>query len=80
MDHFVPDLFRIAVHWYIYCRFSDRIDYTDSRHHFTRERVDQGEFRMVRVHSRFQHADFLTKPLPRGALYFHRRFAKSWLT
>ena len=39
----------------------------DIRHHFLRERVANGEFRVVHVRSDFQHADFLTKPLHRDA-------------
>ena len=33
----------------------------DIRHHFTRERVANGEFKVVYVPSEEQHADFLTK-------------------
>ena len=46
----------------------------DIRHHFLRERVATGEFRVVHVASEFQHADFLTKPLHREAFYVHRNF------
>ena len=44
------------------------------RHHFIRERVANGEFRVVHVRSDLQHADFLTKPLHREAFYVHRNF------
>ena len=47
----------------------------DIRHHFIRERVARGEFKIVHVPSHLQHADFLTKPLPREAFCVHRNFA-----
>ena len=46
----------------------------DIRRHFLRERVANGEFRVVHVRSDLQHADFLTKPLHREAFYVHRNF------
>jgi len=46
----------------------------DIRHHFIRERVANGEFRVVHVRSELQHADFLTKPLHREAFCTHRNF------
>ena len=46
----------------------------DIRHHFIRERVDRGEFKVVFVPSHLQHADFLTKPLPKEAFSVHRNF------
>ena len=46
----------------------------DIRHHFLRERVANGEFRVVHVGSDLQHADFLTKRLHREALCVHRNF------
>ena len=42
----------------------------DIRHHFLRERLANGEFRVVYVRSDLQHADFLTKPLHREAFCF----------
>ena len=46
----------------------------DIRHHFLRERVANGEFRVVHVRSDSQHADFLTKPLHRETFCVHRNF------
>ena len=46
----------------------------DTRHHFIRERVANGEFKVVCVPSEEQHADFLTKPLHQGAFEMHRNF------
>ena len=46
----------------------------DIRHHFIRERVANGEFKVVYVPSEEQHADFLTKPLHQGAFEVHRNF------
>ncbi|CAB1110059.1 unnamed protein product [Ectocarpus sp. CCAP 1310/34] len=46
----------------------------DIRHHFIRERVDRGEFKVVFVPSHLQHADFLTKPLHKEAFSVHRNF------
>ena len=46
----------------------------DIRHHFIRERVANGEFRIVHARSDLQHADFLTKPLHREAFCVHRNF------
>ena len=51
-----------------------RSKHIDIRHHFLRERVANREFRVVRVRSDLQHADFLTKPLHRGAFCVHRNF------
>ena len=48
--------------------------YIDIRHHFTRERVTNGEFKVVYVPSEEQHADFLTKSLHQGAFEVHRNF------
>ena len=46
----------------------------DIRHHFIRERVANGEFRVVHVRSDLQRADFLTKPLHREAFCVHCNF------
>ena len=46
----------------------------DIRHHFIRERVANGEFKVVYIPSEEQHADFLTKPLHQGAFEVHRNF------
>ena len=48
--------------------------HVDFRHHFLRERVANGEFRVVHVRSDLQHADFLTKPLHRETFCVHRNF------
>ena len=48
--------------------------HVDIRHHFIRERVARKQFRIVHVASALQHADFLTKPVHKGAFYFHRDF------
>ena len=46
----------------------------DIRRHFIRERVANGEFRVVHVRSDLQHADFITKPLHREVFCVHRNF------
>ena len=46
----------------------------DIRHHFIWELVANGEIAVVYVPSEEQHADFLTKPLHRGAFEVHRNF------
>ena len=46
----------------------------DIRHHFIRERVERGEFKVVHVRSNLQRADFLTKPLPKEIFCAHRDF------
>ena len=46
----------------------------DIRHHFIRERVANGEFKVVYVPSEKHHADFLTKSLHQGAFEVHRNF------
>ena len=46
----------------------------DIRHHFIRERVERGEFKIVHVRSDLQRADFLTKPLPKEIFCAHRDF------
>ena len=54
-------------------------NHIDIRHHFIRERVANGEFRVVIVRSDLQHADFLTKPLHREAFCVHRNFVMNIL-
>ena len=46
----------------------------DIRHHFIRERVANGEFKVVYVSSEEKHETFLTKPLHQGAFKVHRNF------
>ena len=46
----------------------------DIRHHFIRERVANGEFKVAYMPSEEQHADFLTKPLHQGASAVHQDF------
>ena len=46
----------------------------DIRHHFIRERVEWGDFKVVHVRSGLQRADFLTKPLPKEIFCAHRDF------
>ena len=46
----------------------------DIRHHFIRERVKRGEFKVVRVRSDMQRADFLTRPLPKKTFCAYRDF------
>ena len=46
----------------------------DVRHHFLREHVENGEFEILHVESKYQHAEFLTKPLAKDAFRFHRNF------
>ena len=46
----------------------------DNHHHFIRERVANSEFKVVRVPSEEQRADFLTKSLHQGALEVQRNF------
>ena len=46
----------------------------DVRYHFVRERVEQREFSITYVPSKYQHADFLTKPFRKEEFAFHRDF------
>ena len=46
----------------------------DVRHHFLREHVGNGKIEFSHVESKYQHADFLTKPLAKDAFRFHRNF------
>ena len=51
----------------------------DVRHHFLRDLVRRKEISIIHVTSSFQHADFLTKAIPRESFEFHRRLAmNSW--
>ena len=52
----------------------------DIRHHFIRERVANGEFKVVYVPSEKQHADFLNKSLHQGAFEYSLIFYFLWLT
>lgn len=49
----------------------------NTRYHFFRERVAEGEFRVVYVESALQRADFLPKALPKDLFYYHRDFVMS---
>ena len=51
----------------------------DVPHHFLRERVANGEFRVIHVPSAQQQADFLTKVLHTEAFRFHRNFVMNLL-
>ena len=53
------------------------LTHIDIRHHFIRERVANGEFKVVYVPYEEQHADFLTTPLHQGAFEVHRNFVMS---
>ena len=46
----------------------------DVRHHFLREHDENGEWEILHVQSKYQHADFLTKPLPRTPSAFTGTF------
>ena len=49
---------------------TSNIKHIDVRHHFLRERVASGAFKVVHVPSARQHADFLTKALLRRRFVF----------
>ena len=49
-----------------------RTRHIDVRHHFLREKVDKKEICVQHVESERQHADVLTKPLPRRSFRIHR--------
>ena len=49
-------------------------EHIDICHHFIRERVERGEFKVVCVRSDLRRADFLTKPLPKQTFCAHRDF------
>ena len=44
----------------------------DVRHHLLRKRVEEKEINVIHVASKYQHADFLTKVLPKDNFVFHR--------
>ena len=44
----------------------------DVRHHFLRELVERKEIEIIHEASQYQHADFLTKALPKREFEFHR--------
>ena len=47
----------------------------DVRLHFLRDLVIRKEISIIHVTSSFQHADFLTKAIPRESFKFHRSHA-----
>ena len=49
----------------------------DTRHHFIREGVERGGFKVVHVQSNLQRADFLTKPLPKEIFCAHGDFVRN---
>jgi len=56
---------------------SARSRHIDVRYHFLREKVKNGEIRIVHVRTVDQHADVLTKPLDRKSFTGHREFLMS---
>ena len=44
------------------------------RRHFLRKHVENEEFDISHVESKYQHADVLTEPLTKGAFRFRRNF------
>ena len=50
----------------------------DIRHPFIRERVANGQFKVVYLPSEQQRADFLTKSLHQGAFEVHRDFCDEY--
>jgi len=48
-----------------YPEFHKRTKYIDIRHHFIREKVEQGDIEVKYVPTDYQRADMLTKALPR---------------
>ena len=47
----------------------------DVRHHFLWELVGRKDISIIHVQSPYQHADFLTKAIPRDSFEFHRSLA-----
>ena len=44
----------------------------DLRHHFLRELVERKEIEIIHISTEYQHADFVTKALPKKEFAFHR--------
>ena len=55
-----------------HCTSTPNSKHVDIRHHFIRERMKGGEFKVVHVRSDLQRAGFLTKRLPKEIFYTHR--------
>ncbi|CAB1103450.1 unnamed protein product [Ectocarpus sp. CCAP 1310/34] len=53
---------------------SSRSKHIDVRHHFLRNLTEEGVIEVTHVPSKEQHADILTKALPRNLFEFHRDF------
>ena len=56
---------------------SSENNHIDVRQRFLRERVANGEFRVIHAPSAQQRADFLTKALPTEAFRFHANLVMS---
>ena len=54
---------------------SSRSKHIDVRHHFLRNLTEEGVIKITHVPSEKQHADILTKALPRSIFEVHRDFA-----
>ena len=58
---------------------NSNLKHIDVRHHCLRDLVRRKEILIIHVTSSFQHADFLTKAIPRKPFEFHRSLAmNSW--
>lgn len=53
--------------------FHARTKYIDIRHYFVREKVEQGEIDTLRVDSKENNADILTKTLEKGRFLYLRK-------